>query len=306
MSEISEQIVKNFPDILQNEDLSRHCTFGIGGPADYFYTAKTADDLAKIVKFAHEHKTQFFIIGAGSNVLFDDKGFRGIVIKNASDSIEFSENTVTADSGVSIARLMTEAIKNNLSGLESWVGLPGTVGGAVRGNAGCNGLETKDILVSALLFNPDTAETIKVPADYFEFGYRHSKLKDTDEIVLKATFSLSTKVLSPEEQKNLMRNIQEHRVKTQPFGASTGSFFKNPSNDSPAGMLIDKAGLKGKTIGHAQISEKHGNFILNLGGATSHDVISLAKLAKHEVKAMFGIELKSEVQILSETGKMEI
>jgi UDP-N-acetylmuramate dehydrogenase len=229
-----------------------------------------------------------------------------LVIKNISEKIIFKNNTVTADSGVSMAKLVHESVKQTLSPLEKWIGLPGTVGGAVYGNAGCNGLETKEILKTAKILNPKTGKIRKVATKYFQFKYRSSKIKKTGEILLQATFSLKKSILSPEDQKKIMANFSQGRLQKQPLGLSSGSFFKNPSPKTPAGMLIDKAGLKGKIIGKAQISEKHANFLLNLGGAKSSDIIKLAKLAKQLVKAKFHVSLQPEVQILDEKGKRKV
>lgn len=291
---------------LQNEALSQYCTFRIGGPADFFAIAKNTEELLEAVKFAKEKAIPYFIIGSGTNILFDDKGFRGLIIKNQSQNITAEDDKITADAGVPISQLLEKSLKNNLSGLEKWAGLPGTVGGAVYGNAGCNGLETKDILTKAQILDPKTDETKEADNKYFNFAYRYSKLKESDEILLNATFKLEKQSISPEEQQKITEEIQKNRVEKQPPGFSSGSFFKNPSPDKPAGMLIDQAGLKGKTIGKAQISEKHANFILNLGGATSEDIKNLAKLAKQEIKTKFNINLKEEVQIFSEYGKIEL
>ena len=296
MSDIQE----NFPGIKLDEDLFKYSTFQIGGPADYFYKLNKTEDLKLLIDFAKTNHIDIFVFGGGSNILFDDNGFRGLVIKIETENIAVDGEYITADAGIMISKLIKYSIEHDLIGLEKWVGLPGTVGGAVRGNAGCNGLETLEIFEKALLLNPKTGEIREEKADYFDFSYRHSKLKETQEIVLNATFKLKHKDVSDEEQKEIMDEIRKFRLTKQPFGKTTGSFFKNPFPDKPAGMLIDQAGLKGKTIGKAQISEKHANFFLNLGGATSKEIIELVKLAKREVKAKFDIDLEEEVQIIPE------
>lgn len=300
------EIQEKFPGILQDEPLRKYCTFLIGGLADYFYKAKTTKDLSEILQFAHKKGINYFIMGGGSNILFDDQGFRGLVIKNEASKISIKGTNVTADSGTIIAKLLMKTLENRLSGLEKWVGLPGTVGGAVRGNAGCNGLETSEILKSATLFDPKTGEVKEVKNSYFNYAYRYSKLKETNEVVLDATFKLKKATISTEEQKRIMAEISQFRLTAQPFGLSSGSFFKNPIGNKPAGFLIDQAGIKGKTIGKAQISEKHGNFFLNLGGATASDIIELAKFAKAAVRSQFGIELEEEVQILNQNGPIKL
>jgi len=303
------ELKKGFPEIILNEPLKNHCTFQVGGNADFFYILRNIKDLPKIIKLAKSLKVPYLLIGRGSNLLFDDKGFRGLVIKNETSGIVFKKNKVTADSGVIVSKLVSESIKNGLSPLEKWAGLPGTVGAAVYGNAGCNGLETKDILYSAKILDPKTGKIFipkgkTVKNSYFKFKYRSSKLKKSHEILISATFSLKKSKLSKEETAKLIKESHRFRIEKQPLGLSSGSFFKNPSKENPAGMLIDKCGLKGKQIGGAKISEKHANFLLNTGKATTKDIISLARLAQREVKKRFKFTLSPEVQILSDKGKI--
>lgn len=302
MTKYKKELQEQLPDMKFNEPLAKYCTFQIGGPADYFYQLKNMEILPFIVQFCHTNKIPLFIFGSGSNILFDDKGFRGLVVKIEANKISFDlkKKRVTADAGVLISKLINESINKGFSGLEKWIGLPGTVGGAVRGNAGCNGLEAKDFLVYATLMDQTTGDVHEANTKYFHFEYRHSKVKETQEIVLNATFQLKTRKVSEEDQKEMMNKLRQTRAQKQPFGLTTGSFFKNPSPDKPAGMLIEEAGLKGKMVGKAQISDKHANFFLNKGGATAKDIIDLMKLAKKTVKSKFGITLEEEVQIVPE------
>lgn len=306
MQNFQKEWKKQLPDIIFDEPLEKYSTFHIGGPANFFYRLTNKNELVTIIKFCLSQDFPYFVFGGGSNILFDDEGFRGLVIKIETKEIEIVGATITADAGVLVSALLNESVKNGLTGLEKWVGLPGTVGGAVRGNAGCNGLETKDVLLKATIFDPKTARVKEAGNLYFNFQYRDSKLKNNGEVILDATFKLQKSNQTPEEQKKLMNELNESRLRKQPFGLTTGSFFKNPSTDKPAGLLIEKAGLKGKTIGCAKISEKHGNFFLNTGSASSKDIISLAQLAQQEVKAKFGIDLEEEVQIISETGMIKL
>jgi UDP-N-acetylmuramate dehydrogenase len=297
--------------IIADEKLSKHSTFQIGGPADFFYRLEDPSDLIPLFQFAKKKKIPYFIMGGGSNILFDDKGFRGLIIKIENKNLSLSPGPkgsmlIKAGAGVSIAALLDFSVKNNLSGLEKWVGLPGTVGGAVYGNAGCNGLETREILVEAEIVNEKNARIRKVTNNYFNFKYRQSKLKASKEIVISATFKLEKRTISAEEQKKMMSEIRQSRIAKQPFGASTGSFFKNPSEKRSAGLLIEQAELKGKTIGKAQISTKHGNFLVNLGGATCQDVLKLARFARQTIKLKFGLTLQEEVQILSANGLQKL
>ncbi len=305
-SQLQTELKEKFPNILFNEPLKSYCTFKVGGPADYLLRATSTEDIKAAIKWAKNHQIPFFFIGGGSNILFDDKGFRGLIIRIETSEISIKGEEVTAAAGVTIPKLIETSIQNELSGLEKWVGLPGTVGGAVRGNAGCNGLESKDILISAQLLDPETGEISTVDNNFFNYTYRESKIKHSNKIVLQATFKLP-KNLTGEEQKQVMQDIRRFRLTKQPPGFSSGSFFKNPSPEKPAGMLIDQAGLKGKTLGNAQISNLHGNFFLNLQGkASATDIIELARFARKTVKEKFGIELQEEVQILSETGKISL
>jgi len=293
-------ITKQFENILVQEPLGKYSTFQIGGPADYFYLLKDREKLAPILEFCRENKLPFYIFAGGSNILFHDHGFRGLVIKIEIEGLEVKDLEITAAAGVKIPDLVQFSVANGLSGLEPWIGLPGTVGGAVKGNAGCNGLETLDCLVKAEILDPKTGKIRTEEAAYFQFSYRHSILSKTGEIVLSATFRCQKRTSSAEEQQNLINEYRKSRLSKQPFGCTTGSFFKNPTPDKPAGYLIDQAGLKGKTLGGAQISDKHANFFLNKNAATCGDILSLAALAQKEVKAKFGLDLEAEVQFLPE------
>lgn len=290
----------------QNEPLANYCTFQIGGPADFFVRVDSTEKLIQAIEWAKAKNTPYILFGGGSNILFDDKGFRGLVIKNEAKSISINDDEITADSGVMVSQLIKFALEHGLSGIEKWSGLPGTVGGAVRGNAGCNGLETVEILKETTILDPSTGEKIILKNEDLKYSYRESILKESDKIVLSATFKLQKAELPQDEQKKIMQEINMWRLQKQPIGRSSGSFFKNPTPDKPAGMLIDQAGLKGKKVGNAQISEKHGNFFLNLGGATAAEMIELAISAKQAVKAKFNTDLHEEVQIFDEFGRKSL
>ncbi|MBI4234927.1 UDP-N-acetylmuramate dehydrogenase [Candidatus Peregrinibacteria bacterium] len=302
MNNLQLEFKASFPKIIFNEPLKKHCTFGIGGAADFFYPATKNKEIKDLIRFANKYKVPFITIGKGSNILFHDHGFRGLVINIKIEKITFHKDSVEAEAGASIAKLIFESIKHGFNGLEKWVGLPGTVGGAVFGNAGCNGLEVKDCLIKSTLLEAFTGKEKKVDNKYFRYKYRHSILKEEPETILSATFRLQKNKLNPEEQRKIMEEIQKFRLDQQPKGSSSGSFFKNPSKDQPAGYLIDQVHLKGQQIGQAKISEKHGNFFLNLGGATAQDILSLAQLAKEKVKERFGLVLEEEVRIIPEQG----
>ncbi len=277
--------------------LAPFCTYQIGGKADMFLDAASIEDTSEAIKWAEENKIRYFIFGGGSNLLFSENGFRGLVIHIAANSLKVEGEKITADAGVKIFALIKAAADAGLSGLEAWNGLPGTVGGAIFGNAGCFGTETKDILESAKLYIPGEG-IVEKDVEFFEYEYRNSKVKKSGEIVvLQGTFKLQKG--EPEQIKAKMDEIAKLRITKQPAGSSTGSFFKNPEGDS-AGRLIEAAGLKGKIMGRAQISPQHANFILNKGGATSKDILELAGLAQKSVKENFGIDLQREVVVVPE------
>ena len=315
---LKQQLSSLFPLARFAEPLSAHCTFRIGGPADAFIEipsldARTTRKLAELLKFLNKSKIPFFILGGGSNVLFHDKGFSGVVIKIASNEIRFnnsktakSQNTVEADTGANLQFLITKA--KGFQNLLQFTGIPGTLGGAVRGNAGANGIEIKDVLVSAKLLNTKTGAIKTFTNKQLKFTYRNSYIKKNPNfIVLSAKLKLkkfSKKEL--EEKKELFAKIATYRQETQPWGLSAGSFFKNPKNNK-AGYLIDQCGLKGTKIKGVTISEKHANFFQNLNNprypATQKDLLSLAKKAKKAVFKKFKIRLEEEVQVVARKPK---
>lgn len=292
-----EKLKKQFPSLKKNEPLKNHCTFRVGGPADYFYELTNIEELPKIITAAEENGVPYRIIGRGSNVLFTDKGFRGLLIKNLSKSREIHGEEITADSGVILAEIVRLSVENDLNGLEMLFGVPGTFGGAIYGNAGVPGTEIGQFIKTVTVFNTTDGISEK-RADEIIFGYRHSSLCETGEIILRATIKLKKGVKG--KSKELMKKINEIRIGKQPTGYSAGSFFKNPSKDQPAGLLIDQCGLKGTRIGDAEISLKHGNFFLNKGAATSNQILELANIAAQKVKEKFGINLQMEVKIIGD------
>jgi len=298
LDELQKIFVARFPDGKVNDLLNKHSTFMIGGAADFFYRVTDMALVPPLVEFAREHGVKLFVMGSGSNILFHEEGFRGLVLKIEAKGLKVTGDEIEAEAGVGIATLIQSSLEHDLTGLENWMGLPGTVGGAVRGNAGCNGLETAEILKSAKLLDPVSGEIVGVERTFFDFSYRESTLKHSNMIVLSAIFKLKKRDFSKEEQAELVAKYRSVRMTKQPFGNTTGSFFKNPLPDKPAGMLIDQAGLKGRMIGKAQISEKHANFFLNTGGATFDEMMSLVRLAQDTVREKFGIELEPEVQVV--------
>lgn len=276
-----------------DEPLAKHTTFKIGGPADLFYEAKTEKELVKAVSSARELKVPYFIFGGGSNLLVRDKGFRGLVIRIQETRYTIQETRIVAWAGTPLAKLVEAAAEDSLSGLEFCVGIPGTIGGAVVGNAGVKEKAIGD-LVEKVRFLDERGEEIDVSQEQCQFQYRASRFQKEQKVILKVVLKL-TKKSEPAIREEMVRFLEDR--KDQPREPSAGSIFKNPLRQS-AGKLIEEVGLKGKIIGRAQISDKHANYIINLGGASCQDVLKLILLAKKKVKEKFGIELREEIRVV--------
>ena len=281
---------------LMNEPLKKYTTYGIGGPADLMIFPKSKQDLIKVIEIINENKIQLTILGSGSNVLVSDDGIRGVVIslKNSLKQIEVADNILYAECGTMLGKIVRYAVKNDLIGLENLNGVPGTLGGALIMNAGAWGGEISENLVHVELIN-SKSEVKKIQKKDLNFSYRQSSF-DKDDILLSAKFNLK------KADKNIIKEnfmeAQSGRKKSQPLNKrSAGSLFKNPKNSS-AGKLLDDAGLKGFSIGDAKISEKHANFFINDGNASSSDMLMLIKKAHQEVKDRFSVNLSLEVKLL--------
>lgn len=292
---------------VRGEPLSRHTTLRIGGPADLFVPAASASALHDLVLLARRLEVPYLVLGAGSNVLVSDAGFRGLVILNKARRFEFQTAQAPAprvrvESGVILPSLARECIRHGLAGLEWAVGVPGTVGGAVVGNAGAHGGDIAQSLVSAKILDSD-GNVRNWPTQELQFGYRTSRLKsqaahpESRPVVLEAELEL--KQAARQELEAKAAEYAEKRRRTQPPGASVGSMFKNPPGDY-AGRLVEAAGLKGARVGEAEISSVHANFFVNLGAASAADVYSLASQARKEVAARFGVTLELEIQLVGE------
>lgn len=294
---ITQKLKKRFPKMREHEPLKNHCTFRVGGPADFFYELANVEEIPELVTFAEENTIPYRIIGRGTNVLFTDKGFRGLIIKNLTKTCTVADNEIAADSGVLLSQIIRLSVDNHLSGLEPLYGLPGTIGGAVWGNAGIPNVETGSFVKQATLFNvSDGVREMK--RNEIEFRYRSTSLQNSSDIVMRVILHL--KKGEAAKSKELMKKIDEIRRGKQPVGFTAGSFFKNPSPEKPAGYLIDQIGMKGKQIGDAEISPKHANFFMNRGNATASEILELAQLAQEKVKERFGIDLEMEVKIIGD------
>ena len=292
------------------EPLSRHTTSRIGGPADLLAEATSADELRDLTQTARRHALPVFILGGGANILVSDAGVRGLTILNKARRLEFlNGGRVRAESGVILPTLARECIARGLAGLEWAVGVPGTVGGAIVGNAGAHGQDTAGDVKRVWILGPDD-QVREWPAEELAFSYRSSRIKqearrrqppgaDTRYVVLAAEFELAQ--ADPAVLESRAAEFNDYRRRTQPPGASIGSMFKNPPGDA-AGRLIDAAGLKGARIGQAEISRVHANFFVNLGGATARDVMGLIDLARAKVRERFEVELELEIELIGNWG----
>ena len=290
--------LRGLPAVRENEPLASHTSFGIGGPADFFIEPAKAEGIEKVLDGACERGIPYFLLGAGTNLLIADAGVDGLVVRVVTREHRIDGTRITAAAGLKMMRLARIAADANLRGFEFAIGVPGSVGGAVYQNAGCWGKEMREVLVEACGFMPASKEKKWTPAD-LKFGYRTSALREGDlkgGFLVEATIQL--KRGDGEEAKAEMAKLTRERNETQPIKTKNcGSVFKNPPGDS-AGRLVQAAGLKGLREGKAVISEMHGNFIVNEGGATAKDVAKLIERARVEVKRRFNADLEPEVELV--------
>jgi len=282
---------------LADYPLSSLCTFRIGGPADFIVYPKTERALISLVEFVRSVGVRYSVFGNASNVLFDDPGYRGVVIFTSElKSVTISGENVTAGSGMSVTALSVAAYRASLSGLEFTYGIPGSVGGAVYMNAGAYGGEIKDVCISSRVYNPDTCEIEVYSGNEQRFGYRESVYMNSPLIILSSDFRL--KESDPVEIDALMRKLMNQRIEKQPLDLpSAGSVFKRCEGYFTA-KLIEDSGLKGMTVGGAQVSEKHAGFIVNKGGATASDVLRLIEHIRNVVYMNFGVNIQPEVRYI--------
>jgi len=291
---LKEKVTGKF---LDNEPMTKHTSYGIGGPARAYITPADQDDLAAILRFAQKNNIPTFFAGSGSNLLVADEGFDGIVISLGKSFTQLSieGDRIEAEVGVMLGKMVKETTKRNLTGLESMIGVPGTLGGALVMNAGAFGGEISNCLdtINVMTMNGST-KTYK--QSEIDFSYRHSTFP-TDEILVSAIFTLTKK--PAQEIQSQRAQASQGRKDTQPLKfRSAGSVFKNPKPDLAAGYLIDQAGLKGTRQGDAEISPKHANFFVNHGQAKAEDVVALIRLAKKTVHEKFDVNLELEIKTL--------
>lgn len=297
----ADVIRRQFGDAVQeNVTLAPYTSARIGGPADILLTVKSAEELADAMTFIWRNEIPYAMLGGGSNVLVSDKGVRGLVVLNRSKGVRFEEGDqprVWCEAGVVFSNLANRCASKGFAGLEWAATVPGTVGGAVYGNAGAFGGDMSMNLISAELLTRDGRVNYSV--EQMGYAYRTSVLKrgEVNAIVLSALLGLKNS--TKEEVSVKIAQFSERRKNTQPPGASMGSMFKNPTGDY-AGRLIEAAGLKGTRIGNVEISTVHGNFFVNHGETKADDVRSLIDLTRRSVLEKFGVELELEVELIGE------
>lgn len=295
----------NLPGVKNDVILAPYTTYKIGGKVEYFCVTSNTEELANAIISARKEEIPFFVLGMGANVLFGDKGFRGLVVKNEANNAIFYGSSVTVESGAILADLIELTASKGLSGLEHFIGIPSTIGGALWQNLHFlspdrqSTLFIGDLVQSAKLLDEDN-NVITVDNDFFQFDYDYSILHDRKLVVLEAELSLApkaVKVIKHQMRENLKwRNERQPQLAKYP---SCGSVFKKIEGIG-AGRLIEQSGLKGHTIGSAQISSKHANYIINLGGATAKDVLTLIQFVQEKVKKTTGHELETEISLVGE------
>lgn len=316
--------LKQFGSVKTDVSMKRYTTFKIGGNATYLLTIEDTQQLVAALQYLDGEDIAYFILGGGSNMLVRDEGFDGVVVKITSNKSQVINNQLIADAGCPTVFIAQESMKAGLTGFEWGVGVPGTIGGAARGNAGAMGKEMKDDVLSVDVYSD--GEVVTYTNEACEFGYRHSRFKTNNEIILRVTLGLVpyTSIEQQVMSKQKMLDFLKYRNETQPKGfASTGCIFKNPDTQAnkeallshfaegdekvqqflqvgkiSAGWLIEQAGMKGAKVGGAEVSATHGNFVINNGDATATDVLSLIEQMKEKVYTISSIKLEEEIQII--------
>jgi len=292
--------------VRENAPLAPLTTFRVGGPADWLVEARRGDEVQRILSVGRDERVPVTVLGGGSNVLIADAGLRGIVIRvHGGEVVHVDRTRIRADGGVTINGLVRWTISHGVAGLEAWAGTPGTVGGAIHGNAHFQGRLISE-LISGVTLAGATGDVREVPVEQMEFGYDYSRLHRTREIVIAAVFKVGEG--APEALRAVARESLAFRKRTQPLeSASAGCIFQNPDPvhdvvpqgiPPSAGALVDRAGLKNAKTGRARVSTTHANFIINEGGATAAEVRDLIERCKADVAARFGVRLREEIVYL--------
>lgn len=284
--------------VIENEPMYKHTTYKVGGPAKIFVKAKDIDSLIQTLKYCRDHDIKRMVIGNGSDLLFSDKEYDGVIISMKSfDDVKMNGSTIVAQAGVSMIALAYSSAKAGLSGFEFMGGIPGDMGGGIFMNAGAYKYCMADVFKCARVLD-DELNVITLSKEDMEFSYRHSVLqKHPNWIILDATFEMTAK--DPGEIRKVLDKRKERRMSTQPWNfACAGSVFRNP-DEKPAWRYIDEAGLRGYEIGGAQVSPKHSNFIVNNGYASAKDIFDLIRLVEKTVYEKFEVKLHKEVILVN-------
>ena len=297
----------------ENEPLRHHTTFRVGGLADWFFAARTSAQLVTALRTAHELDLPSFLLGGGSNLLVSDEGFRGIVVRNAIDDIAFDGTTAQVGCGADYLTFIQRCQAESLAGLAYAAGIPGSVGGAIYGNAGCYGKDIGSRIVECTVCTLEGERVETLPRDWYQFAYRDSRLKREPRALLSCVLRLErgdpAEIAAEIAEKLEIRRVKHPQWRMEP---TAGSYFKNlppgfqapglplsPGTQRvPAGVLLDACECRGLRVGDALVFPKHANILVNAGQATAHDVLTLAEIMKARVRARFGVELEEEVMFL--------
>ncbi len=295
--DLASQISSIVSSLKIDEPLKNHTTFKIGGPARYFVEAANKKEIQNLWNFTHNEGLPLFVLGRGSNILVSDRGFDGVVVCLTGEFKDFifQSEKLVAGCGVSLAKIVNECVQRSLSGIEYLAGIPGTLGGAIVGNAGSSDVWIEDIINSVKAID-ENGQIVEILKKDILFRYRGTDLGK--KVLLESALNLKKST-----KNDIVKKIKENtdrRFESQPIESwNAGSIFKNPKGDY-AGRLIEQAGLKGLKFGGAQVSEKHANFIINSGDAKSSDVLELIKVVRHNVKEKFGLDLELEIKLIGE------
>ena len=299
-SQVKEDLEKlDVGEMIEDEPMYKHTTYKVGGPARIYLKVKDVDRLIKTIKYCGKHRVKYLVIGRGSNLLFSDREYEGLIISlnECFNEIKVNGSTMIAQAGVPMISLSYQAAKIGLSGFEFMGGIPGSIGGGIYMNAGAYKYDLASVVKTVTLLN-EKHEVVTFNNEQMDFSYRHSICQDNRKlIVLEVTFELTAK--SPDEIKAVLDKRKERRMSSQPWNMpSAGSVFRNPQ-DKPAWQYIDECGLRGYEIGGAQVSPKHSNFIVNNGYASAKDIYDLIMLVQEKVNEKFGVKLRREVGLIN-------
>ena len=299
-SQVKEDLEKlDVGEMIEDEPMYKHTTYKVGGPARIYLKVKDVDSLIKTIKYCGKHRVKYLVIGRGSNLLFSDREYEGLIISlnECFNEIKVNGSTMIAQAGVPMISLSYQAAKIGLSGFEFMGGIPGSIGGGIYMNAGAYKYDLASVVKTVTLLN-EKHEVVTFNNEQMDFSYRHSICQDNRKlIVLEVTFELTAK--SPDEIKAVVDKRKERRMSSQPWNMpSAGSVFRNPQ-DKPAWQYIDECGLRGYEIGGAQVSPKHSNFIVNNGYASAKDIYDLIMLVQEKVNEKFGVKLRREVGLIN-------